>query len=206
MGFYQKLFAQFYDSFMHGFEKKLYKRRASLLDGLEGNVLSVGDGTGINFQFYAEHTSIYSVEPSKPMLKKARLKAAGKGNITFYNNGINDKELDIHLKEKSMDAIVCTLVLCTIPDPVLALKNFKRWLKPKGKLIIMEHIHATNPINKRLQNFINPAWKVFAEGCHLNRNTDLLIKKAGFTPVYEEYFKQILRFHSGVFELGNDHR
>ncbi len=201
MKVYQKLFANFYDVFMHSFETKLYKRRAKLLEGLTGNVLGVGDGTGVNFQFYPEHTAVYSVEPSKPMLEKAKLKAAGKGHITFYNYGINDKELDNQLKEKSMDAIVCTLVLCTILDPVLALTNFKRWLKPNGKLIIMEHIHATKPINKRLQNIVNPAWKVIGEGCHLNRNTDLLIKEAGFTPIYEEYFTRTLRFHAGVFKL-----
>ncbi len=186
---------------MHDFEKRLYKRRKELLSNLGGNVLGVGEGTGVNFQFYPDSTNVFSVDPSKHMLAKARLKAAGKGNITFYNYGINDQELDQHLAPKSMDAIVCTLVLCTIPNPTLALENFKRWLKPNGKLIIMEHIHADRPINKALQNIVNPAWKAFGDGCNLNRNTDQLIKDAGFKPVHEEYFKRTLRFYSGVFKL-----
>lgn len=201
MKIYQKLFANFYDVFMHDFEKKLFKKRKNLLSNLEGNILGVGEGTGVNFQFYSENTSVYSVEPSKPMIEKAKTKAEGRGNIIFYNYGINDKALDEELKEKSMDAIVCTLVLCTIPDPVLALQKFKKWLKPNGKLIIMEHIHASKPLNKSLQNIINPAWKIVGDGCHLNRNTDILIKEVGFVPVSEEYFKRTLRFYAGVFTL-----
>ncbi len=201
MKIYQQLFAKFYDSFMHGFEEKLFEKRKTLLSNLEGNVLGVGEGTGVNFQFYPNYIKVHAVEPSKPMLEKAKLKAAGMTNITFYNNGINDSALTQKIKPKSMDAIICTLVLCTIPDPVLALTNFKKWLKPNGKLIIMEHIHAEKPINKKFLNFINPAWKALGEGCNLNRNTDLLIKEAGFMPVHEEYFKRTLRFYSGVFKL-----
>ena len=204
MKLYQKLFANFYDVFMHDFEKKLFKKRKNLLSNLEGNILGVGEGTGVNFKFYPKETTVYSVEPSKAMLEKAKLKANDKGNITFYNYGINDQALDNELEEKSMDAIVCTLVLCTIPDPVLALDNFKRWLKPTGKLIIMEHIHAAKPLNKTLQNIINPAWKVVGDGCHLNRNTDALIKEAGFLPLNEEYFKRTLRFYAGVFTLSKN--
>ncbi len=203
MKIYQKLFANFYDVFMHDFEKRLYKRRKKLLSDLEGNVLGVGEGTGVNIQFYPDNTKVFSVEPSIPMLKKAKIKADGKGNITFYNYGINAQELGKELEPKSMDAIVCTLVLCTIPNPVLALENFKKWLKPNGKLIIMEHIHAEKPINKTLQNIVNPIWKVFGDGCNLNRNTDELIKDAGFKPVHEEYFKRTLRFHSGIFKLND---
>ncbi len=191
---------------MHGFERKLYKKRKYLLSKLEGHVIGVGEGTGINFQFYPEDIHIHAVEPSKPMLEKARIKAVGNSNITFYNKDINDVALNEHFKEKSIDAVICTLVLCTIPDPIKALQNFKKWLKPNGKLIILEHIHASKPANKKLQNFINPVWKVFGEGCHLNRNTDLLIKEAGFTPILEEYFMRTLRFYSGVFKLGENHR
>ena len=195
MQIYQKLFASLYDIFMQNFEKSLYKKRKALLSGLKGNVLGVGEGTGVNFQFYPEHTNVFSVEPSIPMLEKAKEKAKGKGHVTFYNYGINDLALDQQLEPKSMDSIVCTLVLCTIPNPSLALENFKKWLKPNGKLIILEHIHASKPLNKTL------LWNVFGDGCNLNRDTDELIKSAGFKPVQEEYFKRTLRFHSGIFTL-----
>ncbi len=201
MKLYQKLFAKFYDGFMHSFEKRLYKKRNHLLSNLEGQVLGVGEGTGINFQFYPDGITVHAVEPSKPMMDKAVIKAEGKPNIKFYNKSINDAELNQHFKEQSIDAIICTLVLCTIPDPAKALENFKRWLKPNGKLIIMEHIHASKTVNKKMQNFINPVWKVFGEGCHLNRNTDVLIKEVGFEPIEEEYFMRTLRFYAGVFTL-----
>lgn len=201
MSFYNKLFARFYDPAMRDFEKSLFKKRKELLSDLEGNVLGVGEGTGVNFQFYPQNAQVFAVEPSESMLHVAKKKASKFNNITFLNYGINDKELEQHIEGNSMDAIVCTLVLCTIPDPEKALQNFKRWLKPNGKLIIMEHIHATKPINKSVQNLFNPVWKVFAEGCNLNRNTDIMIKEAGFEPVKEEYFKRTLRFHSGVFKL-----
>ncbi|VAW27291.1 hypothetical protein MNBD_BACTEROID06-1376 [hydrothermal vent metagenome] len=201
MKLYQKLFAKFYDGFMHNFEKRLYKKRNHLLSNLEGQVIGVGEGTGINFQFYPDGITVYAVEPSKPMMDKAVIKAEGKPNIKFYNKSINDAELNQHFKEQSIDVIICTLVLCTIPDPVKALENFKRWLKPNGKLIIMEHIHASKTVNKKMQNFINPVWKAFGEGCHLNRNTDVLIKEVGFEPIEEEYFMRTLRFYAGVFTL-----
>jgi ubiquinone/menaquinone biosynthesis C-methylase UbiE len=164
-------------------------------------VLGVGEGTGVNFKFYPKNANVFAVEPSQYMIKKAIKKLNGNSNITFFNLGINNPSLAEQLEENSMDAIVCTLVLCTIPDPVLALQNFKKWLKPNGKLIVMEHIHASKPVNRSFQNIINPVWKVFADGCNLNRDTDHLIKEAGFIPVKEEYFKRTLRFHSGVFKL-----
>jgi len=201
MSAYQKIFARFYDGFMHGFERKLHTKRKHLLSNLSGHVIGVGEGTGINFQFYPDDVIVHAVEPSLPMLEKAKIKASKKMNITFYNKGINDSSLNEHFKKQGIDAIICTLVLCTIPNPEEALQNFKRWLKPNGKLIIMEHVHASKPINKVMQNLVNPAWKVFGEGCHLNRNTDLLIKEAGFSPIEDEYFNHTLRFYSGVFQL-----
>ena len=186
---------------MHNFERRLYKKRSHLLSNLEGQVIGVGEGTGINFQFYPDEITVHAIEPSKPMLEKAVLKANGNSNIKFYNKGINDEELNNHFSDNSIDAIICTLVLCTIPDPEKALENFKRWLKPTGKLIIMEHIHASKPVNKSLQNIVNPAWKLIGEGCHLNRNTDELIKEVGFLPIEDEYFHHTLRFYSGIFQL-----
>ncbi len=202
MGVYQKLFAKFYDPFMHNFEHKLYKRRKSLLSNISGTILGVGEGTGVNFKFYNPEATVLAVEPSEYMLAKAKSKAKGKPNIQLLNYGINEAALNTKIAPKSIDAIVCTLVLCTIDDPEQAIQNFKKWLKPTGKLVILEHIHAKKNINKSIQNIVNPAWNIFADGCNLNRSTDELIKKAGFTPVWEEYFTKTLRFYTGEFKLG----
>jgi ubiquinone/menaquinone biosynthesis C-methylase UbiE len=133
------------------------------------------------------------------MLKKAEMKVSPKANINFLNFGVCDPELNQHIKENSIDYVVSMLVLCTIPNPDKALEQFRKWLKPDGKLIILEHIHAEHPRNKKIQNVINPAWRAFADGCNLNRNTDQLILDAGFKPVWHEYIKRSLRFVKGVY-------
>jgi len=196
---YQKLFAIFYDPFMNRFERSLYKTRKEMLTGLNGEIIEVGAGTGVNFKFYDKLAHVTAIEPSLPMLKKAEKKASSAANINFLNYGVCDPELDQHIKENSIDYVVSMLVLCTIPDPEKALQQFKKWLKPDGKLIILEHIHSAHPRNKKIQNFVNPAWRAFADGCNLNRNTDQLILEAGFKPLSEEYIKRSLRFIKGVY-------
>lgn len=190
-----------YDPFMHSFERKLFKKRKNLLSNLKGDVLEVGSGTGVNFKFYSPEARVLAVEPSAAMIQVARTKVSKKNNVEFFNLGVTDPEMDDHIADKSLDAVVSTLVMCTIPNPHRAIANFKRWLKPGGKLIVMEHIHASKPINRKFQTVFNPIWRTFGEGCNLNRNTDELIKGAGFKALHEEYFVRSLRFHSGVFIL-----
>lgn len=196
---YQKLFATFYDPFMNRFERSLYKTRKEMLTGLNGEIIDVGAGTGVNFKFYDKQAHVIAMEPSASMLKKAEKKIPTGANVEILNFGVCDPELDHHIKENSIDFVVSMLVLCTIPDPEKALAQFKKWLKPNGKLIILEHIHAEHPRNKRIQNFVNPAWRAFADGCNLNRNTDKLILNAGFEALSEEYIKRSLRFIKGVY-------
>jgi len=173
-----------------------------MLTGLNGEIIEVGAGTGVNFKFYGEQAQVTAIEPSLPMLKKAQKKASEDANINFLNYGVCDPELNQLIKENSIDYVVSMLVLCTIPDPEKALAQFKRWLKPEGKLIILEHIHSAHSRNKKIQNFVNPAWRAFADGCNLNRNTDQLILEAGFKPEKHEYIKRSLRFVKGVYKLG----
>ncbi len=199
MRFYKKLFAAKYDSFMTDLEKEFYPIRQELIGSLEGKILDVGSGTGVNFEHFHKNTEVIAVEPSPFMLEKAIKKLPQKGNIQTYNLSVTDEKLDDIIKEGSLDYIVSTLVLCTIPNNKLALQQFKKWLKPTGKLIVLEHIHAEQKPRRVLQNIINPVWKVIGDGCHLNRDTDLLIKDAGFVPESENYFKRTLRFYQGVF-------
>ena len=103
------------------------------------------------------------------------------------------------ISPESLDYVVCTLVLCTIPDPVKAIHNFDKWLKPGGGLIILEHIRAHNHIAAKFQDFINPVWEKFAEGCQLNRATDLILKESGLTLVREERFKILIPFYEAQY-------
>ena len=196
--FYSKLFAKYYDKYMVSFEEKIVKDREKMLRKLHGNVLDVGSGTGVNFTHFNNEVKVFAVEPSKPMLDKSVKKIKGK-NIELLNLDINDEELHTIIKENSLDAIVSTLVLCTIKNPDLALDNFKKWLKPDGKLIIIEHIHSDKKRKAFIETMLNPLWKVIAEGCNMTRHTDELIKTKGFKPLEEHYFTIGLRIHKGVF-------
>ena len=198
---YKKLFARFYDSFMRGTERGLYKKRKALIEPLRGRILEVGSGTGINYQFYSSEAEIFALDPNKSMLTRAANKAPENLSITYVHHRICDNDVETYIKQHSLDAIVSTLVLCSVPDPEKAIERFKYWLKPNGKLIILEHIHAENKLNQRLQNIINPLWSSFSDGCNLNRNTDVLIKQGGFTPIKSEYFVQSWRWILGVYVL-----
>lgn len=200
MRIYPKLFATFYDTVLHGFEQKLKADRMQMLSTLEGTIIDVGAGTGVNFEFFNDAAQIYAIEPAKEMLAVAETKKSNK-KITFLNVGILDDSLDAYFEEKKVDAIVCTLVLCTIPQPDLALERFKKWLKPQGKLIIIEHIHAQKPLHAHFQNRINPLWNKIGEGCNLNRNTHLLLAEKGFISANEQFFTLGLRIVKGVYTI-----
>lgn len=199
MSLYQQLFAGIYDPFVGSLEKSIYAYRKEILDQISGNVLEVGAGTGINFQFYSEDVHLLALEPSPFMLKRAKQKVPPHLDVTFLLHKINDPKLDELIKANSLDYIVCTLVLCSINDPRKALARFHNWLKPEGKLIVLEHIHSEKKVNRNIQNIVNPIWKKVADGCNLNRDTDVLIKDMGFKVEMQKYFKKGLRFHSGMY-------
>lgn len=204
-GFYSKLFARFYDPFVQGMEQKVLSHyRKKLLDPLRGNILEVGSGTGVNFNLYPKECNVIASEPSEHMLRYAneRLRTETiNANIDVILAGVGSSELEERIPKEGLDAIVCTLVLCTIPDPELAVSSFRKWLKPDGKLIILEHVHGQTDPRKAIHNFINPAWKRFGEGCHLNRDTAAMLKGQGFEAEWEERFTKVIPFYVAVLRV-----
>ena len=193
---YAKVFARFYDKALQRAEDKvLAERRRALLSGLKGNILEVGAGTGVNFQFYPKDANVLALEPSPFMLKQALEKKKDNGHIRLLQSFVEDAMI----QSESMDTIVCTLVLCTIPDPKKALQFFYQWLKPGGKLIVLEHIRSPVSWRGSVQDILTPAWKVIGEGCHLNRNTDHMIKQTGFQTLEEDYFSYLFYWYQGIF-------
>ena len=184
---YQKIMAVFYDPFMKSLERVLTKHRRKLLQNTSGKVLEVGAGTGVNFALYPKHAEVFAVEPSVPMYKRAVKAAADYPNIHVFNIGIEAVKNYPELPEK-FDFITSMLVLCTVPDPQLATNIYYDILKPEGKLLVLEHIHATGRIYGKIQTIINPLWRPVADGCNLTRRQDRILKNAGFKPLVEKYF------------------
>ncbi len=202
--FYSRLVAHFYDRAMHRFEQEfLLAKRKQLLTGIQGNVLEIGCGTGINFALYPAGNQVVACEPAIPMLSYAyerleREKDNIKANIELVHAGIGDSELESYVPEGGFDAIVCTLVLCTVPDQQRAIETMKKWLKPGGKLYVLEHIQAASAVGRFFQNLFNPVQKIVAEGCNLNRPTDQNLKNQGFKAEWQGYFTKGIPLYSAV--------
>lgn len=197
---YSKMFAKGYDRFTKNSEiKELSKRRKALLSDLKGNVLEIGAGTGVNFQYYSKEANVLAIEPSLDMLKQAEEKKKDKQNIRLLQASVETCYKDKLIQKGSMDAIVCTLVLCTIPDPQKALYHFHKWLKPDGILIVIEHIRSYSPWKGKMQDLVVPFWKVLGQGCHLNRKTDQMIRQAGFEALKDDYFSHHVLWYQGIF-------
>lgn len=200
---YSGIFARVYDPFMQKMEERvLQKRRKSLLENLTGNILEVGAGTGANFQHYNKNAQVIAIEPAGMMLQHAaKMLSEEKLSASFrlIQAGIGDDEVTEAIPDDGLDAVVFTLVLCTIPDAASALKQCIHWLKPGGKIVMLEHIASNDPWGYRIQTIINPVWKHLAEGCNLNRHTNELIQNTGLQLESEEYFTKALPFYKAVW-------
>lgn len=196
--------SNWYDFLLQFLERPyLYARRARLLNQLSGSILEVGVGTGVNLEHYTEAIQLIGVEPSSGMLEQAqkkRIKSPASDRIQLLQVGIEDPHLDTLIPPQSLDYVVCTLVLCTVPDPSAALLRFQKWLKPDGKLLILEHLCSTHRGIARFQDIINPLWKSVAGGCNLNRKSDELILSLGYQLISYDYFSAGLRFVEAVYQ------
>ena len=198
---YQKLMAVFYDPFMKSLEKVLTGRRRDLLQKTSGTVLEIGAGTGVNFPLYPKDVEVFAIEPSVPMYKRAVKEAADYPNIHVLNIGIEAVKNHPDLPE-NFDYVASMLVLCTVPDPQLAANIYRDVLKDTGKLLVLEHIHSTGKFYGKVQTIINPLWRPIADGCNLTRRQDLILKNAGFKPVFEKYFSLGTEWYEAVMING----
>ncbi len=201
---YRRLIARFYDRFLADLESRvLTYKRSELVGGLQGKILEIGAGTGANFPHYPAGTSVLAIEPSAAMLAYAKKKLQEhhiSANIELLQAGVGDTTVAERLPPGSLDAIVCTLVLCTVPNPEAAIRNFHSWLKPDGRLYVLEHIQAADQPTQFIHNLANPLWKHLADGCHLNRTTDQALRAQGFEPIWEKYFTKGLPFYQAVMK------
>lgn len=165
--------------------KPTRKQREKIVPLAEGDVLEVGIGSGLNLPFYDRDKvrKIWGLEPSVGMRRKAQPAVDASGlNVEF----IDLPGENIPLEANSVDTVLVTYTLCTIPDAVSALDQMRRVLKPGGNLLYCEHGIAPDDNVRRWQNRLNPAWRSLAGGCNMNRDIPRLLVDGGFKPVSDE--------------------
>ncbi|MEZ4293521.1 MAG: methyltransferase domain-containing protein [Polyangiaceae bacterium] len=177
-----------YDRFMSNVEEAcLVEWRADLLRDLAGEVLEIGAGTGANLPHYPRAvTRLVLTEPDRHMRLKLhervwheRARAPSPSRALDITPAPSDA---LPFPDSTFDAVVSTLVLCSVPDPARSLAEMRRVLRPAGKLIYLEHVAAEDrPDRLAWQRRIEPAWKHLAGNCHLTRRTADTIRAAGFT-------------------------
>ena len=178
MGFYQRhVLPRLIDLAMKNDDAS--RLRQAWIPRARGEVLEVGIGSGRNLPFYSSDVRrLYGVDPSLELQRLARRRTAGRLlNVEFLTQ---TAEEPVELGDKSIDTVVVTWTLCSIPNVSKALREMKRVLKPGGSLIFVEHGRAPDPAVAAWQERLTPVWKRIGGGCHLNRPIDGLIREAGF--------------------------
>ena len=159
--------------------KPSQKQREKIVPLASGEVLEVGFGSGLNLPFYDKQKvqKVWGLEPSDGMRRKARPMVEASGlNIEF----IDLPGENIPLETNSVDTVLVTYSLCTIPDVVAALDGMRRVLRPGGSLLYCEHGIAPDESVRRWQRRLNPVWSRLAGGCNMNRDIPALLGKGGF--------------------------
>ena len=159
--------------------KPIRKQREKVVPLAEGDVLEIGIGSGLNLPYYDKRKvrRIFGLEPSKGMRRKAQPRVDEAGlDVEF----IDLPGEQIPLEDDSVDTVLVTYSLCTIPDAVTALEGMRRVLKPGGRLIYCEHGTAPDESVRRWQERIDPVWSRFAGGCHINRDIPAIVEAGGF--------------------------
>lgn len=168
-------------------QRQLEKYRREVVAAASGRVLEVGVGSGLNFPLYGEQVEVvFGIDPSPRLLAQARRRALASG---VRANLLLGSAVAIPLANNAVDTVVMTWTLCSIPEPLVALREMRRVLTPGGRLLFVEHGLSPEPKVERWQHRLTPAWRHIAGGCHLDRKMDDLIRAAGFdlTEIRTEY-------------------
>lgn len=159
--------------------KAIRRQRQKVVPAAEGRVLEIGFGSGLNVPYYdfGKVTKLWALEPSEGMRRLAH-KRLNPVRTEFEFIDLPGEE--IPLGDASVDTVLCTFTLCTIPDTAAALDGMRRVLKPGGRLLFCEHGRAPDEKVRRWQDRLNGPWSRIAGGCQLNRDIPALIRGSGF--------------------------
>lgn len=175
--------------------KPIDYQRGKLVPYAKGIVLDIGIGSGLNIPFYNKSNinHLYGLDPSPELLEIAmKVAKTHELDIEFLECGAES----IPLADDSIDTIVITYTMCTIPDISLSNAEMFRVLKPNGKLLFCEHGLAPDKRVAKWQKIINPVWNKIAGGCNLNRDIPKLIQSSGLkiSEIEEMYLPSTPKF------------
>ena len=155
------------------------RQRDKVVPLARGEVLEVGIGTGLNLAHYrAEQIErIWGLDPATEMNRTTRKRLCGTG-LDLELLALSAEQIPV--ENDRFDTVVLTYTLCSIPDPVAALREMKRTLRPGGRLLFCEHGLAPEPSIARWQRRLTPAWRRIAGDCHMDRDVPALLDAAGF--------------------------
>ena len=175
------LLSKVYDPIMASSERAcLQAWRAELFSDLQGSVLEIGAGTGSSLEHYPEGLAqLVLAEPDRHM--RTRLSRRLPQRLRAITELSDAGAEQLPFPDATFDAIVSSLVLCTVPDLELALAEIHRVLARGGRLVFLEHVADDKPHRLKWQRRLEPLWKQVAGGCHLTRRTAEAIERAGFT-------------------------
>lgn len=180
------IFAALYDFILKPEEKVLAPLRRWVVGEATGRVFEIGAGTGLSFPYYRRDVELVAIEPDPYMLRRARRRAAALGLAVELHTAPAEA---LPFPDASFDAVVCTLVLCTVADPPGALAEVRRVLKPEGSFRFIEHVRGEG-WQAQAQDLVTPMWRRVGAGCHPNRPTLETVKASGFRIVRLEKWPQ----------------
>jgi len=151
--------------------------RRDVLKGVSGVVLEIGVGPGHNLPIYRNILKLYALEPSQELINIARTRAQG---LSFPVEFLKESAENISLADGSIDTVVSTWTLCSIPDPRVALKEIARVIRPGGIFIFIDHGASPHALIRAMQKILTPITKYFTGNCHMDRDIEGLIREAGF--------------------------
>jgi SAM-dependent methyltransferase len=166
----------------------LGRRKRPLFANLPSAVVEIGPGTGANLRYYRPGTRLVAIEPNRHMHAPLR-KAAQRCGIDLE---LRDEGADaIGLHDASVDTVVSTLVLCTVPDPAATLHEVRRILRPGGRFLFLEHVRAgqSHPVLRMVQRSVARPWRWFFEGCDVLRDTEATLARTGWAHL------EVQRYH-----------
>jgi SAM-dependent methyltransferase len=151
--------------------------RYDLLSGLKGRVLELGVRRGPNFAYYPSDVQVVVTDAYASMIEGAR------DAYPRFKQGMAISLADaqrLPFADHSFDGIVATLVFCSIPDPVRALSEVARVLRPGGRFYSIDHVRCAQPVVGKIMDVLAPLWKTVTYGCNLNRRTEDILQASGF--------------------------